>query len=372
MADAHPSEPLRHTPLHALHVALGARMVPFAGYDMPVQYPAGIIAEHLHTRAAAGLFDVSHMGQAFLDGPDAARRLETLAPGDIAGLQPGRTRYTQFLNAQGGILDDLMVTQLAPDRLFIVCNASMKEQDFALMRAGLPDLRLDVLDDRALLALQGPQAAAVLEPVLPSVGKLVFMSFSPFAWRGATLFVTRSGYTGEDGYEISVPAALATDFAQTLLANPVCKPAGLGARDSLRLEAGLCLYGHDIDTTTDPVEAAIGWSISKRRRAEGGFPGAARVQKHFAEGAARKRVGLAFEGRAPAREGAEIAAPDGRIVGRVTSGGFAPSLNRPIAMGYVETAFAAPGTELAALVRGKPLAARVAPMPFVPNRYFKG
>ena len=374
MIDTPPSEPLSLTPLHALHLRLGARMSPFAGYDMPVQYPTGILAEHLHTRAKAGLFDVSHMGQAILEGPHAAARLEALVPGDIAGLAVGRTRYTQFLAEDGGILDDLMATRLPgdPDRLFIVCNAARKVDDFALIRTALPELTLDVLEDRALIAVQGPDAAAVVEGLAPGVQDLVFMQGGDFEWRDSPLFVTRSGYTGEDGFEISLPASQAEAFAERLLSNPNCKPIGLGARDSLRLEAGLCLYGHDIDTTTDPVEAGLSWSIGKRRREQGGFPGAARIQTALAEGPKRLRVGLLLEGRAPAREGAEIATPDGMIVGAVTSGGFAPSLGRPIAMGYVPREFAAAGAQLATLVRGKALPARVTKTPFTPNRYFKG
>ncbi len=374
MTDTPPSKPLSLTPLHALHLRLGARMSPFAGYDMPVQYPTGILAEHLHTRAKAGLFDVSHMGQAILEGSHAAQRLETLVPGDIMGLAAGRTRYTQFLADSGGILDDLMVTRLpgSPERLFIVCNASMKAQDFALLREKLPELTLDVLEDKALIAVQGPLAAEVVEGLLPGVQSMTFMQGREFEWRDSPLFVTRSGYTGEDGYEISLPSSQAEVFAERLLSHPDCLPVGLGARDSLRLEAGLCLYGHDIDTTTDPVEAGLSWSIGKRRREQGGFPGAARIQTALAEGPKRMRIGLMLEGRAPAREGAEIATLDGTIVGAVTSGGFAPSLGRPIAMGYVPREFAAAGAQLATLVRGKALPARVTKTPFTPNRYFKG
>jgi aminomethyltransferase len=349
-------------------------MVPFAGYAMPVQYKSGIIAEHLHTRDKAGLFDVSHMGQAVLSGPDAARKLEGLVPADIAGLAPGRQRYTQFLDESSGILDDLMVTRLpgAEERLGLVVNASNKEADFAHLRTSLPDLKLEVLADRALLALQGPKAAEVLARLLPDVKKMAFMSWREFAWTGVPLFVSRSGYTGEDGYEISVPAAGVCAFAEGLLLDPDVALVGLGARDSLRLEAGLCLHGHDIDTSTNPVEAGLAWSIQKRRRQEGGFPGADRIQRELAEGAQRRRVGLDLAGKAPAREGAEITAPDGRPIGRVTSGGFAPSLGRPIAMAYVDRDFAAPGTDLNIIVRGTPLAARVRQMPFVPHRYFRG
>ena len=368
---------LNTTPLNALHRAAGARMVPFACYDMPVHYPSGILAEHLHTRAAAGLFDVSHMGQAFLSGPNARARFESLVPGDLLALGPDRIRYTQLLNAQGGILDDLMVTHWPNDangdeRLFLVVNAARKRQDFAYIAKSLPGLMLIGCHDRALLALQGPQAADVLARLLPGVATQPFMSMRRVTHEGVALFVSRSGYTGEDGFEISLPPAQAESFAQALLADERVKLIGLGARDSLRLEAGLCLYGHDIDETTTPAEADLLWSISKRRRSGGGFPGASIVQAQIANGAPRKRVGLALDGKAPAREGAEITDSTGTSVGRVTSGGFAPSLGRPIAMGYVAAASSAPGTELAILVRGKPLPARIVSMPFVPTRYFRG
>ena len=365
------------TPLYARHVALGGRMTPFAGYELPVNYSGGIIAEHLFTRENAGLFDVSHMGQAFLSGPNAARRFESLVPGDICALAPGRTRYTQFTNEDGGVLDDLMVTRLddAGEKLFMVVNAACKSADFELLREKLPDLRLEILEDRALLALQGPRAEGVLERHLPGVAQMVFMSLQEFVWRGAALLVTRSGYTGEDGYEISVPAGLADDLAAALLAEEEVRAIGLGARDSLRLEAGLCLYGHELDVTTSPIEAGLNWSISKRRRQEGGFPGAARVQRELAQGTglglSRVRVGLALDGKAPARDGAEIADAQGGIVGRVTSGGFSPSLGRPIAMGYVPPSLSAPGTALSLIVRGKPLAAHVVALPFVSTRYHR-
>jgi aminomethyltransferase len=363
------------TPLYARHLALGGRMTPFAGYELPVNYSGGILGEHLFTRESAGLFDVSHMGQAILSGPDAARKIERLVPGDILGLAEGRTRYTQFTNEQGGIFDDLMVTKRAPDasgeRLFLVVNAACKTADFARLRESLPDLDLEILGNRALLALQGPLAATALERHIPGVAAMDFLSGRDFSWNGADLFITRSGYTGEDGYEISLPADRADAFAGALLDDPTVRAIGLGARDSLRLEAGLCLYGHDIDLTTSPIEAALGWSISRRRREEGGFPGAARIQRELAEGVTRRRVGLALDGKAPAREGAEIATARGEIVGIVTSGGFSPSLGRPIAMGYVPPPFSAPGTELALIVRGRPLAARVVALPFVPHRYVR-
>ncbi|MDF1791934.1 MAG: glycine cleavage system aminomethyltransferase GcvT [Thalassobaculaceae bacterium] len=358
---------LKSTPLNALHRDLGAKMVPFAGYDMPVQFPLGVLGEHKHTRAKAGLFDVSHMGQVRVDGDRAARMLETLVPGDIAGLTAGRMRYTQFTDADGGILDDLMVTH-GGDHLFVVVNAACKGQDIALMREAFGDT-LTELADRALLALQGPMAVDVLAALAPQAADLTFMTGAAMDVAGQPCFVTRSGYTGEDGYEISVPADGADALARKLLEHADVEAIGLGARDSLRLEAGLCLYGHDIDTTTSPVEAALTWSIGKRRREEGGFPGAARIQKEIAEGTTRKRVGLRPEGRAPAREGTEIVDADGTPVGRVTSGGFGPSVEGPVAMGYVARDHAAIGTSLSLMVRGKPLPATVVKMPFVTPGY---
>ena len=362
---------LKTTPLHALHVALGAKMVPFAGYDMPVQYPTGILTELLHCRAAAGLFDVSHMGQLRLSGRNAAQAFEGLVPADIVALEPMRQRYTQFTNDSGGILDDLMVTN-AGDHLFVVVNAACKDADLAHLQAKLPSsISIMPLPDRALLALQGPKAVAVLSRMAPEVAKMKFMSAASVSLEGVACFVTRSGYTGEDGYEISIPAEKAEAFARRLLAQPEVKPIGLGARDSLRLEAGLCLYGHDIDTTTSPVEADLVWSIGKRRRLEGGFPGAARIQRELKEGTTRKRVGVLPAGRAPVREGTELIA-GGKLVGKVTSGGFGPSLGGPLAMGYVETAFAKPSLKLEAIVRGKPLPVQVAPLPFVKTNYYSG
>ncbi|MEQ8347141.1 MAG: glycine cleavage system aminomethyltransferase GcvT [Sneathiellaceae bacterium] len=363
---------LRRTPLHDLHVAHGARMVPFAGYEMPVQYPAGILAEHRHCRAAAGLFDVSHMGQVTIAGCDPAAALEALVPGDIQALAPGRMRYTMFTNAAGGIQDDLMVTRRERD-LFLVVNAACKTADIAHLRSGLGAASVEVLEDRALLALQGPAAIAVLSGLLPGVAALTFMSGAPFVLDGAELFVTRSGYTGEDGFEISVPAARAAALAERLLAAADVAWVGLGARDSLRLEAGLCLYGQDLDETTTPVEAGLTWAISKRRRNEGGFPGAGVVQRQLQDGPPRRRVGLRIDGRAPARSGAEIVAGEGEggAVGTVTSGGFAPSLGAPIAMGYVAPGQAASGTALGLVVRGRRLDAQVADMPFVPHRYVR-
>ncbi|MGL4728653.1 MAG: glycine cleavage system aminomethyltransferase GcvT, partial [Bosea sp. (in: a-proteobacteria)] len=344
---------------------------------MPVQYRDGIMAEHLWTREKAGLFDVSHMGQAFLIGPDhetTARALEALIPADIVNLAPGKQRYSQLLNDEGGILDDLMVTR-SPDAeedgvLFLVVNAACKDADYAHIAARLPDgIKLITAPHRALIALQGPAAVDVVSAYEPSLAEMAFMTVRTARLNGIAVNISRSGYTGEDGFEISVANERAGALWDLLAADSRVKPIGLGARDSLRLEGGLCLYGHDIDATTSPIEGGLAWSIQKRRREEGGFPGSARIQRELAEGPARKRVGILPEGRQPAREGAEIAAEDGRIIGRVTSGGFGPSLNGPLAMGLVEAAFAAPGTALNLMVRGKPLAAKTVSMPFIPNRF---
>jgi aminomethyltransferase len=366
-------ETLRETPLHALHLELGARMVPFAGYAMPVQYPTGILKEHLHTRAAAGFFDVSHMGQAALHGPDAAARLEALVPVDVIGLPANRQRYALFTNEAGGLLDDLMVSNLG-SRLFLVVNAARKDHDLAHLRNHLGDA-VEALPERALLALQGPAAEAVLARHAPWVAALRFMDIREGAVAGHPAIVSRSGYTGEDGFEISVAAGAAEALARALLAAPEVRPVGLGARDSLRLEAGLCLYGHDIDETTSPVEAGLDWAIQKVRREggarAGGFPGASRILAELRHGPARRRVGLRPEGRAPVREGAALFAADagGEPIGRVTSGGFGPSLDAPVAMGYAPASLSAPGTRLHAEVRGRRLPVTVAPLPFHPTRY---
>lgn len=361
---------LKRTPLHDLHRELGARLVPFAGWEMPVQYPAGILAEHQHGRAAAALFDVSHMGQVRLDGADAAIALERLVPADIQGLKPGRARYTQFTDGQGGILDDLIVSN-AGDHLFLVVNAGCRDADLDHLRGALePAVRVTELADRALLALQGPAAATVLARLAPPAAELPFMGTAEMDLSGVPCRVSRLGYTGEDGYEISVPAADAMPLARTLLAQPEVKPAGLGARDSLRLEAGLPLYGHDLDETTDPVEGNASFAISKRRREEGGFPGAGRILKALAEGPGRKLVGLTVDGKLPVREGAPLFA-GATQVGRVTSGGFAPSVSAPIAMGYVAAPHFAVDTPLEAEVRGKRVPVRVAAMPFVPHQYVR-
>ncbi|GAA0559349.1 glycine cleavage system aminomethyltransferase GcvT [Rhizomicrobium electricum] len=368
------AEKLQRTPLYDLHVELGAKIVPFAGYEMPVQYPTGIIKEHLHTREKAGLFDVSHMGQAFLRGPDPARAMEKVCPSDFVGLKEGMQRYGLLLNDQGGVKDDFMLTKLADEAdLYLVVNASMKESDFAYIAKKLDgELTLIPRPDRALLALQGPLAGKVLDKLSPGIDFLNFMRVTRATVAGVEAIVGRTGYTGEDGFEISVSAADAEKLARAILADPDVLPIGLGARDSLRLEAGLCLYGHDIDETTDPAEADLVWAIGKRRKTELGFPAAEKIMARVLNGTEKKRVGVRPDGRAPARDGTEIAAKDGRVIGKITSGGFGPSLNAPIAMGYVETPFAADGTEVDLLVRGKALPARIAPMPFVPHRYKRG
>lgn len=364
------SDSLKFTPLDALHRELGAKMVPFGGYAMPVQYPTGILTEHLQTRRSAGLFDVSHMGQLRLVGDGAIAAIERLVPGDIQALGIGRIRYTMLTNDQGGIIDDLMIAR-RENELALVVNAGTKDGDIAHLKAHLP-AGIDLIheDQRALLALQGPMAATVLERHIPGISKTPFMSETAARLAGIDITLTRSGYTGEDGFELSIPADRAEDMARLLLAAPEVLPIGLGARDSLRLEAGLCLHGHDIDATITPIEADLIWTISKRRRAGGGFPGDAIIQQQIAEGPARRRVGIQPEGRAPAREGVEIQA-GGKAVGVITSGGFGPSADRPVAMGYVDAAHAAVGTPVELIVRGKALPARIAAMPFVPHNYFK-
>ena len=370
------SEALRRTPLYELHVELGGRMVPFAGYSMPVQYE-GILAEHRWTREHAGLFDVSHMGQRFLIGPNhetTAAALEALTPGDFRSLKLGGMRYTVLLNEEGGIIDDLMVTRSASEAdsggLMLVFNASRKEIDDAHIAARLPEgVTLHAMEERALLALQGPEAAEVLARHCPKPAGLHFMAATSAEFDGIDCHVSRSGYTGEDGFEISVAAEHVETLARALLAEPEVKPVGLGARDSLRLEAGLPLYGHDLDETTSPVEAALGFAIPRSRRSEGRFPGAERIRRELAEGPPRMRVGIRPAGRAPLREGAELLAPEGGAIGTLTSGGFGPSVNAPVAMGYVATRFAEPGTGV--IVKGRRGAERaeVAPLPFVPHRY---
>ena len=372
--------PLKHTPLHGLHVGRGGRMVPFAGYAMPVQYAAGVLREHLHTRTAAGLFDVSHMGQIALRPKsgrieDAALALERMVPQDIVAIAPGRQRYAQFTTGSGGILDDLMVANFG-SHLFLVVNAACKAADEAHLRASLSDAcEIESLADRALIALQGPRAESVLAKFCADAPAMRFMDAGPRRVDGIDCFVSRSGYTGEDGFEISVPAEHAEALAATLLGEGEVWPIGLGARDSLRLEAGLCLYGHDIDTTTTPVEAALQWSIQKSRRhggtRAGGFPGTEQILAELEQGTSRRRVGLKAEGRAPVREGAALFS-DGAAaepIGAVTSGGFGPSVNAPVAMGYLPSARGAAGELVFAEVRGQRLPLRVAPLPFVPNTY---
>jgi aminomethyltransferase len=357
--------PEERTALHGLHAELGARFTPFAGYEMPVQYRDGLRVEHLHTRNQAGLFDVSHMGQVRVTGPGLHAALERALPLDFEGWKPGVQRYSLLLNERGGIEDDLMVTALA-DEVRIVANAGCKQKDVELLRKLCSGLSFEILD-RSLIALQGPESEAVLAALAPAVARLAFMQTATVGdW-----LVSRSGYTGEDGFEISIPAKDVEAFCRRLLDEPRVMPIGLGARDTLRLEAGLCLYGHDIDKTTSPVEADLLFSIGKRRREQGGFPGAARIQREIAEGPVRRRVGLKLEGRAPAREGCEIHALDGTPIGVVTSGSFAPTLGGPIAMGYVETASASPGTSLHIVIRGTPHPATVVSLPFVPNRYHR-
>lgn len=378
MAATPDSETLEFTPLNDWHVARGARMVPFAGYNMPVQYKDGILTEHLWTRENAGLFDVSHMGQCFVHSESwekTARALEALVPADILNLKPGQQRYSQLLAEDGGILDDLMITRSAYEGhegwAYLVVNAGCKHADYAHIAAKLPSgVSLKIEDSLALIALQGPKAVEVIAGMVPEIRAIPFMSYHAAMADGVHLHISRSGYTGEDGVEISIPASDVVAFCDRLLADERVKPIGLGARDSLRLEAGLCLYGHDIDTTTSPIEADLKWSIQKRRREEGGFPGAARIQRELKEGPSRLRVGILPEGRQPAREGTEVFA-GGKKIGVITSGGFGPSVNGPVAMGYVESAFAKPGTPVTLVVRGKELPAKIHAMPFTPHRYFR-
>ncbi len=372
------------TPLNALHLELGAKMVPFAGYSMPVQYPMGLMAEHLHTRTAAGLFDVSHMGQLLLRGKDAAAAFESLMPVDVMDLAVGKQRYGLLTTEQGTIIDDLMFVNQGQGSIFVIVNGACKVGDIAHMQASIGKrCEIVTLPTHGLLALQGPLAVNALQRLLPGVEKLVFMTGAAFTWQDASLFVTRSGYTGEDGFEISVPGNSAEALARALLAQPEVKPVGLGARNSLRLEAGLCLYGQDIDTTTDPLEAGLAWAIQKVRRGggarQGGFPGAIKIIAACVDATGtiaikpvKKRVGLIAQERVPVREGITLCTPDGKPVGSVTSGLLSPTLNVPIAMGYVPTELSVNGTLLHAVVRGKPVPMIISPMPFVPNRYYRG
>jgi aminomethyltransferase len=368
------SETLQRTPLYDAHMGLGAKLVPFAGYEMPVQYPTGVMAEHNWTRDHAGLFDVSHMGQATLRGPDfeaTAAALEQIVPADVAGLTIGQQRYSQFLNEAGGILDDLMIIRgRSYGEIYLVVNASRKQADYAWLNQRLPPgVKLRERDDLALLALQGPDAEAVLAAHAPGIAASPFMSCLDIKVAGVDVFASRSGYTGEDGFELSMHADQAKAVWNVLLSDERVKPIGLGARDSLRLEAGLCLYGHDIDQTTSPNEAGLMWSIAKRRREQGGFVGATRVQNELRNGVKRQRIGIKPEGRAPAREGTIIQNAAGREIGRITSGGFGPTVNGPVAMGYVETEYASPGTPVLLIVRDRALPASVIKLPFIPNRF---
>lgn len=365
------------TPLHALHIEMGAKMVPFAGYDMPVQYKLGVKKEHLHCRAAAGLFDVSHMGQLRLIGDNAASFMESLVPVDIIDLPAGKQRYAFFTNEQGGINDDLMVANFG-DHLFVVVNAACKEQDIKHLQATLPsDVELEIIEDRALLALQGPQAATILSGLNPAVNEMVFMDSQTLILAGIECYVSRSGYTGEDGYEISIPAGQADALARQLLSNDAVEWVGLGARDSLRLECGLCLYGHDLDETTTPVEASLLWGISKNRRSDGeragGFPGSELILDQIkTKNVNRKRIGLIGQSKAPVREGTKLFDIDDNEIGIVTSGTYGPSIEKPVAMAFVKLGFTAIDTEIFAEVRGKKLAMTVSKMPFVAQSYFRG
>jgi len=369
-----PTKELKHTPLHSLHGELDARLMPFAGYSMPVQY-AGVKAEHLHTRQAAGLFDVSHMGQVLVQGDHAAEKLEKLLPVDLVGLPPFKQSYALLTNENGGIKDDLMICRWDEKTFFCVVNAACKEADLHWLQQKLPDLRIEHMEDKALIALQGPASATVLAKLLPEITSLSFMQGCHVKLDGVPAFVTRSGYTGEDGFEISLPAAQAEPFARQLLESDDVQAIGLGARDTLRLEAGLCLCGHDLDESITPVTANLTWSISKARRNNGdrpgGFCGADVILNELNQGTREKRVGLKIEGRAPVREGAQLVDASGNEIGRVTSGGFGPSVNAPIAMGYVQSKMAAPGTRFQAIVRGKPLPVSVSPLPFVPNNFVR-
>ena len=362
---------LKQTALHGLHVDLGAKMTPFAGYDMPVHYPAGILTEHMHTRERASLFDVSHMGQLTVLGGARVAALEALVPADLQALAAGGMRYTMLTNDAGGILDDLIVTNVG-EYLFLVVNASRKETDIAHLAAHLSlDCEMEELSGRSLLALQGPLAARVLARLIPGVAGMKFMTAAPFVVDGVALAVTRSGYTGEDGFEISIPSDAADAFARRLLAADEVAPAGLGARDSLRLEAGLCLYGHELDERTTPVEAGLAWTIARRRRDEGGFPGADIIRAQLSDGVARKRVGILPDGRAPAREHTIVTDRDGDAIGEITSGGFGPSLGGPIAMGYIEAEYSAVDTPVQLIVRDTPRPARVCKLPFIEHNYVK-
>lgn len=366
------NQDLKSLALDGFHRAHGGKMVPFAGYEMPIQYPAGIIEEHKHTRASAGLFDVSHMGQLWLHGEGAVAAIETIVPGDIQSLAVGRSRYTMLTNPSGGIIDDLIVTKW-DNKLFVVVNAARKDVDLPIIAAAVEGkAEMEIVEDRALLALQGPKAADVLSRHMADITEMPFMSAAEANFDGIPCHITRSGYTGEDGYELSIPTTEAETIATALVNHDEVLPIGLGARDTLRLEAGLCLYGNDLDETTSPIEADLRWSISKRRREAADFPGAERVLNELANNPSRKRVGLVPEGRAPARDGTVVHAPGGDAIGIVTSGGFGPSVEHPIAMGYVSIDMAEEGTKVELAVRKKMVPATVTKMPFHPQNYYRG
>jgi aminomethyltransferase len=358
----------KRTPLYDLHVELGGKMVDFAGWEMPVQYPMGIMGEHNHTRAKAGLFDVSHMGQVILRGENVGEMLETICPQAYATLKEGKARYGFFTNEEGGIMDDLIVSN-AGSYWFVVVNAALRHQDIPHMAANLDGVEVTEIFDRALIAVQGPSAEEVVAALCPDARDMKFMETIMAEIMGATCRVSRLGYTGEDGYEISIPEDKAVEITRAFLAHDDCEPAGLGARDSLRLEAGLCLYGNDIDQSTSPVEASLGWAMQKRRKEEGGFPGAARIQKELAEGPAKKLVGIKPEGRAPARQHVEIQCLEGNTIGEITSGGFGPTVGGPVAMGYVSAGHGQPGEKVNLIIRGKVQPAEIVSLPFVQQNY---
>ncbi len=364
------------TPLDALHRELGAKMVPFAGYEMPVQYPQGIIKEHLHTRSLAGLFDVSHMGQVVVGGRDSAAMLESLVPADLEGLEVGSQTYTLFTNDRGGVLDDLIVTRWSEEEFFLVVNAACKEQDIAHLREHLGDNSLTIMVDQALLALQGPGAREIVKVLFPGAEQLEFMHSCPAQWEGIEVYISCSGYTGEDGFEISLPSVNAQALARKILQFPGAAPIGLGARDSLRLEAGLCLYGHELSVDIDPVQAGLLWSISKTRRVggarSGGFPGASVIFEHIENSTALKRVGLKVDGKRPVREGQSVLGANGEVVGEICSAGYGASVGGPIAMAFINRDLGEPGTSLAVDVRGKTIPVTVARLPFSPQNYFRG
>lgn len=358
----------KRTPLYDLHVELGGKMVDFAGWEMPVQYPMGIMGEHNHTRSKAGLFDVSHMGQVILRGEGVAEKLETLVPSALTTLKEGKARYTFFTNDDGGIMDDLIVAN-AGDHLFVVVNASMRQQDIPHMIQHLDGIEVTEIFDRALVAIQGPAAENVLGDLCPAARTLTFMQTTLADILGVECRISRLGYTGEDGFEISIPQDKAVEICRAFLAHEDCVPVGLGARDSLRLESGLCLYGNDIDNATSPVEASLTWAMQKRRREEGGFPGAARIQRELADGPTKKLVGIKPTGRAPARAGVELQDLDGNPIGTITSGGFGPTVGAPVAMGYVTTKHSQPNTQINLIIRGKAQPATIVALPFVTQNY---